>query len=289
MSIILYQLSKKRQDFFIDLILKGNGIINLIFVFLIFSFLILESWQFIYRDGSSFFLDNSWYPSEGQFNMQAMIISTIMVSLGSLVLAAPLGLFTALFISFYSSLKISWFFQRLVELYAGIPSVIFGFWGLMNIVPLINKINPPGQSLLAGIFILTLMIFPIITINLVSHFELASKKHLLISDSLGLSKSTYIWKILIPSSKRQLMSANILALGRAMGETMAVLMVCGNIVKIPTSLFDPIRTLTANMALEMSYAVDQHRSALFLSGFVLLCLIITLIALSTQLRSHHNE
>ena len=124
------------------------------------------------------------------------------------------------------------------------------------------------------------MIFPIITLSLISSFDMASENHYKVSESLGLKKSTYIWFILLPSLKEQIMGATMLSIGRAIGETMAVLMVCGNIVKIPSSVFDPIRTLTANIALEMSYAMGMHRSTLYLSGLLLLLIIGILFSVS---------
>jgi len=108
---------------------------------------------------------------------------------------------------------------------------------------------------------------------LIASFEMTTTNYYKVSESLGLKKSTYIWFILLPSLKGQILGATILSIGRAIGETMAVLMVCGNIVKIPSSLFDPIRTLTANIALEMAYATGSHRSALFLSGLLLLSVV----------------
>lgn len=280
----MFLLTKKNQDSLFKLLVKTNGLAAVIFIILIFIFLISESLPLIQSKGHSFFFDNSWYPSENQYNLTPMVIATLFTSLGAIILAIPLGLFAALCTTFYLNEKMSWIFRRVVELFSAIPSVIFGFWGLMELVPLINRIHPPGQSLLAGILILALMIFPILTLNLISSFELASKKLLNVSNSLGLKKSTYIWKILLPSSRGQFLSAIILSLGRAIGETMAVLMVCGNIVKVPTSFFQPVRTLTANMALEMSYAVANHRSALFLAGFILLMIVTLLVFLTDHLK-----
>jgi len=216
--------------------------------------------------------------------MIPMLVGSLLLTLGSVTMALPLGLFSALFANFYCPTQFKVFYRRAIELYTGIPSVIFGFWGLMKLVPIINQLHPPGQSLLAGILVLSLMIFPIITLSLISSFEMASKSYFKVSESLGLKKSTYIWFILLPSLRGQLLGATILATGRAIGETMAVLMICGNIVKIPTSVFEPIRTLTANIALEMAYAMGAHRSALFLSGLVLLTMIAVLLLLSDALK-----
>lgn len=269
----MFQLTRNRQDFYLKFFLKLNGHFSLLAIFLIFAFIAKESVVALNEHSSSFFLDESWFPTEGKFNMVPMLAGSLFVTFGAIFLAFPLGLFSGIFASFYCPAKMYTSFKRAIELYTGIPSVIFGFWGLMKLVPLINEFNPPGQSLLAGILILALMVFPIITLSLIASFEMTTTNYYKVSESLGLKKSTYIWFILLPSLKGQILGATILSIGRAIGETMAVLMVCGNIVKIPSSLFDPIRTLTANIALEMAYATGSHRSALFLSGLLLLSVV----------------
>lgn len=280
----MFQLSRSRQDLYLKVFLKLNGYFSFLAVFLIFLFIGKESIVALSGHGTSFIFDESWFPTEGQFNMIPMLVGSLLVTFGSLLLALPLGIFSSLFASFYCSPRIKTFYRRAIELYTGIPSVIFGLWGLMKLVPIINQIQPPGQSLLAGTLILALMIFPIIALSLISSFEMASKNHFKVSESLGLKKSTYIWFILLPNLKGQILGATILSFGRAIGETMAVLMVCGNIVKIPSSMFEPIRTLTANIALEMAYAMGTHRSALFLSGLLLLSMIGVLLLLSDILK-----
>lgn len=266
-------LAKNKQDSLLKFFLGVNGFFSAAVVILIFYFLAKESVVALSHEPSAFFTSKSWYPLEGQFNLMPMLWASFAVTLGAVLLALPLGIFSAIFTVFYSNERVSWVFRRIFELYTGIPSVIFGFWGLMKIVPWINEWHPPGQSLLAGILILALMIFPILSLNLVASFEMATKNVFLTSESLGIRKSVYIWKVLLPNMKPQLSSSTILSLGRAIGETMAVLMVCGNIVQAPDSFFAPIRTLTANIALEMAYAMDNHRSALFFTGFLLFIII----------------
>jgi phosphate transport system permease protein len=280
----LSPLTRTRQDGLLKIFLNINGLISTLAVVFIFFFLAKESLLALRGESTAFFLDESWYPSEGKFNMIPMLLGSLFVTFGSVLLALPLGFFSATLATFYSGPRFSWFFKRAIELYTGIPSVIFGFWGLMKIVPLLNEIHPPGQSLLAGIIILTLMIFPILTLSFISSFEMACRKNFRVSESLGIRKSIYIIKILLPSIKGQVLGGVLLSIGRAVGETMAVLMVCGNIVKIPGSLFDPIRTLTANIALEMAYAMGNHRSSLFLTGLILLLMVSLLFLLSELIK-----
>ena len=280
----MFQSTSLNRDKYFNLFLKINGLFSAFVVFFIFIFLLKESFAAFDRDIFSYFLDESWFPTEGQFNMAPMIIGSLLVTFGSIVIAFPLGLFSALYISYYCPNSIRSGFRKVIELYTGIPSVIFGFWGLMKVVPIINEINPPGQSLIAGIIILALMIFPIISLSLVAAFEMSSKTDYNVSRSLNIRKSKYIWVILLPSLKKQIVGSVFLSLGRAIGETMAVLMVCGNIVQIPESIFSPIRTLTANIALEMSYAMGVHRSSLFLTGLLLLIIIIIFFFISDMIQ-----
>ena len=172
----------------------------------------------------------------------------------------------------------------MVELLAGIPSVVFGFWGLVVLVPIIGRWHPPGPSLLAGILILTLMILP--TIMLIAHISIAQVPvaYIQSATALGFSRWSLIWHLILPTSQIGLFTGVLLGSARALGETMAVLMVCGNVVQTPSHLFDPIRTLTANIALEMAYALGNHRAALFVSGLLLMGLVILFVGLAEGLR-----
>lgn len=206
-----------------------------------------------------------------------MLWGTLFATIGSVLVATPLGILSAIFCQYYAPARIAYLYRRLIELLAGIPSVVYGFWGLVVLVPLINRLHPPGTSLLAGIAILTIMILPTMALVADASFAKVPQEYLLGSASLGLSKWGTIYGVVFPAAKSGLFTGVILQTGRAIGETMAVLMVCGNVVQTPQSLFDPIRTLTANIALEMAYAVGDHRSALFVSGLMLMVMIIALV------------
>ena len=283
----MFRSKSKSFDDYLKIYLQLNGILASVFVFLIFLFLTKESLNILSIGDFTSFFSKSWFPSEGQYNLTPMIIGSFLSSLLALFFALPTSLFLAIFIRFYCPKKLVFIFKRFAELLSAVPSVIFGFWGLTKIVPIINEYSAPGQSLLAGGLILSIMILPILTLSLVSSFEMACKKVRTTSRSLGIDKSTYIWKILLPNSTSAIKSSVLLSFGRAIGETMAILMVCGNIVQVPDSVFAPIRTLTANIALEMSYAIDFHRSALFLTGFILF-LFITLLTITATKEKRHD-
>jgi len=131
------------------------------------------------------------------------------------------------------------------------------------LVPLIAQYQPPGASLLAGVLILSLMILPTVALTAEAAFKAVPQSYLDGGHALGMKKSAIAFKILVPSARQGLIAGAVLAITRALGETMAVLMVTGNVVAMPTSLFDPVRTLTSNIALEMAYAMNDHRASLF--------------------------
>ncbi|GAA6615632.1 phosphate ABC transporter permease subunit PstC [Scytonema sp. NUACC26] len=248
---------------------------------LIIVFLILESLPVLNHIGlTRFFTDSSWNPTAGLYNLSPMLLGTLLAMICSVLIATPIGILSAVFCQFYAPRAVAKLYRRLIELLAGIPSVVYGFWGLVVLVPAIGKIHPPGPSLIAGIAILTVMILP--TIALVADASLAKvpTSYLQGATALGLTRWTTIYRVVFPAAKSGLFTGLILETGRAIGETMAVLMVCGNVVQVPKSLFDPMRTLTANIALEMAYATGDHRSALFVSGLVLMGAIVLLVAVA---------
>lgn len=279
-------LSSSPNDLWLIWILRSLAGMAGAIALLIIVFLILESLPVLNHVGlTRFFTDSSWNPTAGLYNLLPMLWGTLLAMVGSVIIATPIGIISAVFCQFYAPLTVARLYRRLIELLAGIPSVVYGFWGLVVLVPLIGKIHPPGASLLAGIAILTVMILP--TIALVADASLAKvpNSYLQGAAALGLSRWATIRRVVFPAAKSGLFTGLILEIGRAIGETMAILMVCGNVVQTPKSLFDPIRTLTANIALEMAYATADHRSALFVSGLVLMGLIVLLVAVA-ELISH---
>ncbi len=274
---------KYHQDLLLVWILRIIATIAGAIMLLILGFLLREALPVLQAAGIKAFLtDKTWNPSQQSYNLVPMIWGTLFTATGAVLLATPLGIISALFCQYYAPKAIASGYRRLIELLAGIPSVVYGFWGLVVLVPLINQLHPPGTSLLAGILILTLMILPTIALVADATFAEVPQEYLLGAAAMGLSSWGTIWQIVLPASKSGLFTGMILEIGRALGETMAVLMVCGNVVQTPDSIFAPVRTLTANIALEMAYALDNHRSALFVSGLLLLSVII-LLAIAAEL------
>ncbi len=274
-------LSPSQSDIVLLWILRLFAAITGIIVILITAFLLLEALPVIQQIGwLRFFTDPSWHPVEEFYNLLPMLWGSLLVTLGAVILAAPIGIGSAIFCQYYAPPFIAVFYRQLINLLAGIPSVVYGFWGLVVLVPLIGKLQPPGTSLLAGIAILTFMILPTIALTAEASFAKVPQEYLQGAAALGISHWGTIRGVVLPAAKSGLLTGLILGTGRAIGETMAVLMVCGNVVQTPTSLFDPVRTLTANIALEMAYATGNHRSALFVSGLLLMMAIALLVVIA---------
>ena len=230
-----------------------------------------------------FLTDIAWDPTSGAYGLTPMIAGTLFVSVGAIVIAAPLGVLSATFCRFYATESVSVVYRRIIELLAGIPSVVFGLWGLTRLVPVIASISPPGPSLQAGILILSLMILPTVTLLVDSAIASIPNDDIRSARAVGLSTWGTIRAVVLPVSRPAIFTGMLLAYTRAIGETMAVLMICGNIVQVPNSFFAPIRTLTANIALEMAYATSAHQSVLFVSGLSLLLMVGCCVAVASRL------
>lgn len=254
---------------------------------LIVLFLLKEAWPVLADGGWRLFIaDTGWYPLEGLFGLLPMLSASLAVMLGAIALAGPVGLGCAIFLQFYSPPALRKSFRLLLSLLAGMPSVVLGLWGLTVLVPLIALWQPPGASLLAAIGVLALMIVP--TMALTGAAALSSVPAELISGAaaLGMSARSRILYVAVPAARRGLLSGALLSMARALGETMVLLMVAGNVVQYPHGLFEPVRALTANIALEMAYATDLHRAGLFASGLLLTLLVLLLAWLAARSLRH---
>ncbi len=278
-------MSRFRSDAVLTCVLRGCGILSGAIALMILYFLLRESIPALAGVGLvRFVADESWHPSpgvaKGQFNLVPMIVGTSLATVGAVLLAAPLGIGSAVFAHYYAPRPLGRAYGKVIELLAGIPSVVYGLWGLVVLVPLIARWHPPGTSLLSAIIILTIMILPTIALLVGAAFDNLPQEYLRASAALGLSRGRTVLSVVLPAVRSSLFTAMLLGTGRAIGETMAVLMVAGNVVQIPGSIFHPVRTITSNIALEMSYAMGEHRSALFVCGLVLMSMVIVLVGIA---------
>lgn len=222
-----------------------------------------------------FLFGTRWAPGNGEYGIFYMILTSIVGTLGAIVIGVPIGLLTAVFLAELAPARLVKIVRPAVELLAGIPSVIYGFFGMIIIVPAIRHIFPNtfGDSLLAMILILAIMVLPTIVSVSETSLRAVPPSYKEASLALGNTHIGTIFRVLIPAGKSGILAGVILGVGRAIGETMAVIMVCGNVVQLP-QLLRSVRPLTAGVVLEMSYSYGLHRQALFSIGLVLFVFIM---------------
>ncbi len=225
-----------------------------------------------------FIFGTDWVPSEGQFGIWPMIVASIYATIGALIIGVPIGLFTAIFLSEIAPKSVAKIVSPAIQLLAGIPSVLYGVFGLAVIVPFLqNNLGlARGQSLIAVIIVLAIMMLPTIVTVAETAIRAVPNAYREGSLALGVSEIGTIFKVVVPAAKSGIMAAIVLGLGRALGETMAVILVAGNALIVPNSLTDSIRPLTTNIALEMGYAAGTHQEMLFATGIVLFSFILIL-------------
>jgi phosphate transport system permease protein len=241
---------------------------------------------FIFKEGvpimvksglGHFLLGTSWAPLEGQFGILPFIIGSLCVTFGALVLGVPLAVACAFYLAEFAPRRWVNVLKPAIELLAGIPSVVYGFLGVMWLAPLIRThLGGPGLSILAASCVLAVMILPTIVGVSIDAIQAVPRTYKEGALALGATQWQAAWRVLWPAARPGILAGVILGMGRAVGETMAVIMISGNATRIPHSALDSVRTLTANIAIEMGYAVGAHREALFATGVVLFFFIMIL-------------
>lgn len=241
-------------------------------------FIFSEGLPIMFKYGfKAFLVGRDWYPTEKSFGLLPMIIGSMMVTAGALALAVPFGLACAVFLAEFSSKRVRTVVKPVIELLAGIPSVVYGFIGMVILVPLIReRLGGPGLSVLAASIILGIMVLPTIISISIDSFLAVPKTYREGSIAMGATRWQSVRMVVFPAARSGVIASVILGMGRAVGETMAVIMIAGNSIDIPRSLLSPVRTLTSNIALEMGYAGGEHRQALFATGVILFVIIMIL-------------
>lgn len=264
------------------LIEKGlflTALLSCFIILVISCFIFIEGLPAIQEYGFvKFLLGNVWSPNEDEFGVFSMIAGSLIVTFIALLISTPLSVLCAIFMAEIAGDNVRNFLKPVIQTLSGIPSVVYGFFGLIILVPFIRShFGGSGFSVLSASLILSVMILP--TIISVSYDSIIVVPREYREASLGLGATGWqtIRKVVIPSALPGIITAIILGMGRAVGETLAVIMVVGNVSKIPYSIFDPARTLTSNIALEMSYATGIHYHALFATAVILFILIMLLL------------
>jgi len=256
----------------------------IIVIALITVFIFSKGLPIVMQVGAGDFLFNTdWRPTKGMFGIGAMVVGSLTVTLASMLWAVPLAVITSIFMAEIAPRQVGKILGSLVELLAGIPSVVYGFVGLLTVVPFIRSyLGGNGMSVLAGAIILGIMILP--TVINISRDSILAVPREYKENSLALGASPYqtIARVIIPAARSGIITAIVLGMGRAIGETMAVVMVTGNAVIVPDSILAPVRTMTSNIVLEMGYATGDHQAALFATGMFLFIFIVVLNLVVTR-------
>lgn len=279
----------KTNERIIENIIRISAAASVAAVALITIFIFMSGMPVIAKTGLyNFITGTDWSPTAGIYGILPLIAGSLAVTFGALIIGIPTGIGCAVFLAEVAGKRSAGVFKSAVELLAGIPSVVYGFFGLIvlvpairtYIVPIAQKINPDvstsGFSILAGALILAMMILP--TIVSVSENAISSvpNDYREASLALGADRRETITKVILPAARSGIFASIILGMGRAIGETMAVLMITGNVAVLPNSLLDPVATMTGTIAMEMTYASPSHKEALFAVGIVLFIIIVLL-------------
>lgn len=268
------------------------SIISIAAFVVICYFIFKTGMPFIIRYGVDFIFGTKWSPATNppSYGILPMIYASFVVTFLASLIGVPIGIFAALFLSFEAGKKLKKFLMPMLNLMAGIPSIIYGFFALQTIVPFIrDNIGGHGISILAASILLGIMILPTIIAISKAGLDAVNSKYYEASVALGASHGRSVMKIVLPAAKHSIMAAVILGIGRAIGETMATILVVGNQPRITTDILKGIRTLTANVVLEMGYAAGEHREALFATACILFVFILIINGMFLVFKGKGNK
>ena len=267
---------KKYRESIMKVVFLVAACVSILAVVLICGFLFVNGFPAIAEIGPLKFLGGIiWKPQEGQFGILPMIIGSIYATAIAILVGVPIGLLCSVFMAKFCPKKLYRILKPAISLLAGIPSIVYGFFGLVVIVPMMqNLFGGSGKSVLTAGILLGIMILPTIIEISESSIRAVPQSYYEGSLALGATHERSVYCAMLPAAKSGIMAGVILGIGRAIGETMAVVMIAGNQTVIPTSLLSGVRTMTANIVMEMGYATDLHRGALIGTGVVLFVFIL---------------
>lgn len=254
----------------------ASACVSIIAVILICIFLFVSGVPAIKEIGfADFLLGMSWKPGQDLYGIFPMIIASIYVTAGAVAVGVPIGIMCAVFLARYCPDRLYKILKPAVDLLAGIPSIVYGFFGLMVLVPFVQEnTGGAGKSLLTASVLLGIMILPTIISVSESNIRAVPEQYYEGAVALGATRERSIFRTVLPAARMGILAGVVLGIGRAIGETMAVVMVCGNQAILPESITSGVRTLTANIVLEMGYASGLHRDALVATAVVLFVFIL---------------
>lgn len=289
------------EESIVKVILFIMALSSIISLGLITFFVFNEGLPFMIGYGiTDFIFGTTWSPSNQVYGIFPMIVGSVIVTILATLVGAPIGIAVAVYLVEIAPPRVAKVIRPAIQLLEGIPSVVIGLFGMVVIINLIRSISrgplsdylpagyQTGYSILAGVFILAIMVLPTIISISADSIRAVPQEYKEASLGMGATKWQTIYRVVVPAAKSGIIAAVILGVGRAIGETMAIIMVIGNSVQIPIpgweAVFAPVRTLTGNIALEMGYAGPEHRQALFATGIILFAFIIFINSITLILR-----
>lgn len=275
-------MPKNIDEYLIEKGLFITAISSVVIIILIIVFIFWEGYPAISNIGFfQFLFGMEWSPSNDLYGIFPMIIGSLAITGLSLLMAIPLGIFCAIFMAEIAPNRMRKILRPTIQTLSGIPSVVYGFFGLIILVPFMRvQFGGTGFSMFTASIILTVMILPIIVSVSEDAIKSVPSEYKEASMALGATHWQTIKNVLFPAAVPGIITSIILGMGRAIGETLAIIMVAGNVVQIPNSIFDPVRALTSNIAIEMGYATGIHYNALFATGIVLIFMILVLLVIA---------
>ncbi len=286
----------KKQN--IETIMKAvfflSASLAVVSIFLISLFIFSEGLPFIRDYGlSKFILGRSWKPSNtpASYGILPMILGSVYITLGAVIIGVPIGILTAIYLAFFAKKKHYRYLKPMINLMAGIPSIVYGFFALTLIVPIVRWLfGGTGMNIISSSILLGIMILPTIINISEASLRAVDSSYYEGSIALGASHERSIMKVVLPCARSGILSSVILGIGRAIGETMAVILVAGNQARMPKGLTKGVRTMTTNIVMDMAYAAGDHKTALIATASVLFVfiLLINFIFLILKRRSNNG-
>ena len=280
-------MSRHPADRVFTVAIRGAGVVLLGALLLMGVLLCVWAWPAAYELPGGFLAlaGGEWSPSRGRFGMAPLLTGTVLVAVLAVLIAAPVGVLAAAFVHTLAPPVLRPPVAGLLWMMAGVPSVVWGFFGLVALVPVLSWVRPPGTSLLAAVLVLAVMLVPTTAVLSLAALKAVPGSSKLAAAGLGLSAVSTLRRVVLPQAWGGILAAALLALCRGLGETLAVLMVAGNLPRFPGGPMDAVRTVTGNLALELGYATGPHRSALFATA-LLLTLIVAVVLMLARLIHH---
>lgn len=281
-------MSSQRSEKITEWLIRLMAMVSIVCVILIGFFIFFKGLPPIGEIGvKEFLFGHEWRPGDTppSYGIFSMIIGSVLVTLGAIITGGPVGLAAAIYLAAFAPQRWRGGLRSLVLLLAGIPSIVYGFFGMVVMVPFVRAhFSGSGNSVFTAAILLGIMILPTIISVSESALTAVPERYYEAGRALGLTHERTVMGIMVPAANSGILASLVLGVGRAVGETMAVIMVAGNQAIIPKSIWDGTRTLTANIVLEMGYATDLHRDALISTGAILFILILALNSVFLYLR-----